>query len=69
MSRCRCCEAILTVHDLTLKQEDDSFEDLCGTCRWFAYNDEYIETRTYAFQDITECMVSTEIYDENKDIY
>ena len=66
MSRCKCCEAILTSYDLTLKQDDGSFEDLCGTCRWYAYNDEYLEIHTYSFENLTERLVD---HDLNKDYY
>lgn len=59
MSRCKCCQAILTSFDLTLTQDDGSYEDLCGLCRWYAYNDEYIEVKTYAFEDLTEHLVGS----------
>lgn len=66
MSRCKCCEAVLTTYDMSLTKEDGTFEDLCGQCRWFAYNDEILETRTYAFEDITERLVDYTFKDKDE---
>ncbi|MNC57348.1 hypothetical protein D3C75_1070050 [compost metagenome] len=61
MSRCKCCESILNTYDMKLEKEDGTFEDLCSTCRWYACNDEYLETRSYAFEDITEALLQMKL--------
>jgi hypothetical protein len=65
-SRCRCCESILSSHDLILKQEDGTCEDLCGLCRWYVYNDDILHVHSYAFENITERLIE---YQTDKDYY
>lgn len=61
-SRCKACEAILKPHDLRMEQDDGSLEDLCGLCRWYAFNDEILEVREYAHQHLTDYLISPELH-------
>lgn len=68
MSRCTCCNAALAQHDLRLKEKDGSQERFCAKCRWYAYNSDYLEVRTYAFEDLTEKMLhSIDTYYEDEE--
>ena len=65
---CKCCNAILAQHDLRLREKDGSQETLCAKCRWYAYNADYLDTKTYAFEDLTEkFMVYTDSYYEDEE--
>lgn len=66
--RCICCNAALAQHDLRLREKDGSQETLCAKCRWYAYNADYLEVRTYAFEDLTEkILLNIDIYYEDEE--
>lgn len=36
--RCKCCNRMLRDYELGKKRADGVYEDLCGTCLYFAYS-------------------------------
>lgn len=58
MSRCRCCDIPLTgiVRYKSGEEFDGLYieEDLCTYCIYISETSEYINTKTYQFEDITE---------------
>lgn len=63
MSRCRCCDVMLVGH-VRFKSEEEFEglfveEDMCNTCIFISDNSEYIDTKTYQFEDITESLFNS----------
>lgn len=60
MSRCKCCDTPLTgVVRYKHGEEFDGLyieEDLCTQCIYISDNSEYINTKTYLFEDLTESL-------------
>lgn len=60
MSRCRCCDIMLT--GMVRYKSGEEFEglfieeDMCTQCIYISDNSEYTDVRTYQFEDITELL-------------
>lgn len=54
MSRCTCCQVVLSQTEMLLDNEDGSFNDLCFHCIGIVNHPEYSDRPEYAFSDITE---------------
>ncbi len=61
MSRCTCCQVVLTQTEMLLDNEDGSFNDLCFTCIGIVNYPEYADPHTYAFSDLTEVPLQSEV--------
>lgn len=58
MSRCKCCDVILTgsVRYKSGEEYDGLFieEDMCNACIFVVDNSDYLDSRYYQFGDYTE---------------
>lgn len=57
MSRCISCDNILTRTELSRRDSNGDFEDLCGNCSYLVFldvEDLFIDHHTYAHSEISE---------------
>ena len=66
-TRCKACNANLSKFDFTVNKSDTlpEPEDLCSVCRGVSYNDEYLSTKEYQHEYLTESWVNFTLYNEN----
>ena len=69
MSRCACCQTVLTVGEMMFDLPDGSMNDICWSCQGVIDHPECCEDREYQFENYTEVPFTSTITKAKKIAY